>query len=503
MEVREFTLESEVVDADYDVVVYGDGGAPVIVFPEGDGTATSWENGGMTDALSELVDAGKAQLFCVDSADAGSWYAVELDPEYRLDNLKGYLRFVEEELLPFVAKTSGTDAAPILAGAGLGALNATLEVLRRPQIFGGLLALSGTYDVRAFVGVDPSAEWLAMSPVDLAAGLSDEGRDVLAQLPLAFVSGQDGSETGIESQRALDTLFAEAKIPATFEYWGYDVSHDWYWWQEEARQLLPSLLVPGGLTERVLVAAVSTAKAESDHANELLDAAGDEQASAQAALEAALADEKATSERSAAEDAVVAERQADEEKLRELAKAALAERDRIAAELEAANRANDEAWSVVNAAAAERSSAEWIAGEARAAAAAAEATRAAAEARVAAADAAVTEATDAAVRATAALAEAQGRYDAQRAELAAAEDAKPEPVPEPQPKPVEEPAPAEAAPAKAAPAKPAAKKAPARKPAAKKASTARKAPAKKPAARKPAASSKKAASPKSDPAAEK
>jgi hypothetical protein len=87
---------------------------------------------------------------------------------------------------------------------------------------------------------------------------------------MAFVCGQEPSEGGIDTQRALADALDEKSINATFEYWGYDVSHAWHWWLEETRQMLPAVLKVGGLEERRLTADLSYAKVEAEHAREVL-----------------------------------------------------------------------------------------------------------------------------------------------------------------------------------------------------------------------------------------
>lgn len=135
------TLQSKDLSRAIEVEVYGDAGQPVIVLPEGDSSFASWSEGGMIDALAPLVDSGMMRLVCTDSVDLMGWYSRYAVPEYRLSNIKNFFKFVEKDLLPFVAATCGDDRPPVLAGAGMGALNACVLMLSRPQLFGGLLAL--------------------------------------------------------------------------------------------------------------------------------------------------------------------------------------------------------------------------------------------------------------------------------------------------------------------------------------------------------------------------
>lgn len=385
METKDFTLHRDGVDGDFDVTLYGTAGRPVIAFPEGDSSCASWEEGGMVDALAGLIDAGRVRLFCVDSADGASWYAGYAPTDYRIASLGGYFDLVENELCQLVRDEAPGAGAPIVAGAGLGALNATIAMLRKPSIYGGLLALSGTYDAAWVVGDAMSDAWRAFSPVDLVRGLGDNPLlvEALSGLQLAFVCGTGAGEEGGETQRTLQGELASAGVGATFEYWGADVDHSWGWWQEEARQLLPCLLEKDGLQRRHAASVVGDARAAAQSASADLAGAGErlEQAKERLAqMHDALA---AAEERTKFEQQSVAEHAKEAERLAAVAHDAWAEKDRIAALLEDAIRKGNEAQVEADRAAAELSSAQWIAGEAEAAVSSARSEQAAAEDEVA------------------------------------------------------------------------------------------------------------------------
>lgn len=384
MLVKDYTLHGEGANRDFDLVVYGSKGQPVIAFPEADASCVCWENNGMVAALADLIEAGTIQLFCVDSLDDESWHATGALDEYRRQNLADWFDFIEHELLAFVGTTSTSRRRPLLVGAGMGAMNVTVALLRKPAAYAGLLALSGTYDVRALVGDWAVPEWLAFSPVDLVANL-DPASDVVKALKdgqLAFVSGQEGSETGAWSQSLLEERMAALGIDATFELWGYDVSHDWCWWQEMCRQLLPCLLKRNGLEQRRLTARVSRTEVEAQHAEEVLAAREAELAIVEASLSQTKGEVKVTTARQEAEEHVVLEHERELKRLADLATEAWAERDRIAQLLAHANDAGNEAQAKADAAAEALSEAEWIAGEAKGAAERAAAEHAAAKERV-------------------------------------------------------------------------------------------------------------------------
>ena len=58
-----------------EMVVFGHAGAKVLVFPTSQGRFYEWEDRGMIGALSEHINNGWVQVYCVDSIDSESWYA--------------------------------------------------------------------------------------------------------------------------------------------------------------------------------------------------------------------------------------------------------------------------------------------------------------------------------------------------------------------------------------------------------------------------------------------
>ena len=59
---------------------------------------------------------------------------------------------------------------------------------------------------------------------------------------VAFFTFKYGKIDWLESTRWLDTVCRSKGIPTRFEYWGYDVNHDWPWWFKMVRTYLPWLL---------------------------------------------------------------------------------------------------------------------------------------------------------------------------------------------------------------------------------------------------------------------
>ena len=60
---------STVLGREMEFKVYGNAGVPVLALPARGGRFYDWENNGMPDAIAQLLNEGKVQLFCADAVD--------------------------------------------------------------------------------------------------------------------------------------------------------------------------------------------------------------------------------------------------------------------------------------------------------------------------------------------------------------------------------------------------------------------------------------------------
>lgn len=134
------------------VLVFGHAGTRAIVFPTRCGRFYDFENFGMVEACREALEAGRVQLFCVDSYDEQSVYAGWMRPADRMPCHQRYEQYLLDEVLPFTRHQNPAPGDKALAiGCSLGAWHALNLAARHPWHFNRVLALSGRYDLtRAF-----------------------------------------------------------------------------------------------------------------------------------------------------------------------------------------------------------------------------------------------------------------------------------------------------------------------------------------------------------------
>jgi esterase/lipase superfamily enzyme len=97
--------------------------------------------------------------------------------------------------------------------------------------------MSGTYDMRRFLGGGMSAELYEASPVHFVPDLEGPRLEALRKRFVLLASGEGRAEDIGESWRVAQILGAKG-IPNRVDSWGPDWPHDWPTW----RRMLPQYL---------------------------------------------------------------------------------------------------------------------------------------------------------------------------------------------------------------------------------------------------------------------
>src|SRR5258708_19616501 len=137
------------LERDMELLVFGHAGARVLVFPTSMGRFFQWEDTGMVAELSEHLERGWIQLFCVDSVDGESWYAKWKPPAERAWRQEQYDRYILNEVLPF-AKQLNSNPFLMSAGTSFGAYHAANFASRHPELPHRPIALTLFYYITQF-----------------------------------------------------------------------------------------------------------------------------------------------------------------------------------------------------------------------------------------------------------------------------------------------------------------------------------------------------------------
>ncbi len=226
------------------VIAYGHLGRPVLVFPSEQGRAWDFENNGMVGAVTDLIDAGRVKLYCVDSYDAASWSNRDVPVEERARRHNAYESWLIDQVVPWIHSDCGGPVEIATLGCSLGAFHAANSALKRADLFPLAMCFSGTYDPSDLHGWgERGDEAYFNNPFDYVAHLHGEHLDWLrGRVSLLLVCGQGQWEdtTGsLESTKRFAALLAERSIRHELDLWGHDVPHDWPSWRAQLAHHLP------------------------------------------------------------------------------------------------------------------------------------------------------------------------------------------------------------------------------------------------------------------------
>ena len=214
---------------DMDLLVFGHGGARVVVYPTSMGRFFEWEDRGMIGALAEHLERGWLQLLCVDSVDAESWYARGKHPVQMAERQEQYERYVLDEVLPLSWSRNPTPYL-ITTGASFGAYHAAALAFRHPHVVNRMLGMSGLYDIREQTGAYYDGRIHAHNPSDFVRHEHDPWRlDALRRQDIILVTGRDDSFR--QNNEWLSQILWERGVGNALRLWdGW--AHDWPWWRQ-------------------------------------------------------------------------------------------------------------------------------------------------------------------------------------------------------------------------------------------------------------------------------
>jgi esterase/lipase superfamily enzyme len=242
MRVSKVPFQSQILNRQMPVAIYGHFGVPVVVFPTANQDFEEYERQGMIECLGEFIDQGMVKLYCVSAINGESWMNRKISPAERAFRQALYDRHVTEELVPLIYRDCMAKSLPIATvGSSFGAYHAANELLKHPEIFRWCIGMSGIYDMTAYFEGQYDQNCFENNPCDYIPRLSDGPRlRALQQCSINIICGQ-GPWERVEWSKQLPQTLARKGIDHNFDLWGHDVAHDWPWWKIQLRLYFPRL----------------------------------------------------------------------------------------------------------------------------------------------------------------------------------------------------------------------------------------------------------------------
>jgi len=235
--VREYKKsDSSRLDREMELLLFGHAGLPVVVFPTSGGRFFEFEDRGMVEAIAPRIEAGQLQLFCLDSVDMESWYNQSVPPRGRIVRHMQYEEYVLGEVVPLI-RQKNSDPRLTALGCSFGGYHAVNIALRHPDVFTGLLSLSGAFDLSSFLHGYYDQDCYYNLPTHYLPNLTDPWfLDRYRRGNYVLATGWD--DHCLAQNQILDGIMNAAGIPHKLHIWDAENSHDWPTWQRMVQQYL-------------------------------------------------------------------------------------------------------------------------------------------------------------------------------------------------------------------------------------------------------------------------
>ncbi|NPV10324.1 MAG: esterase family protein [Ignavibacteria bacterium] len=233
------------LEKEMELKVYGHFGKPLVIFPCQDGRFYDAENFGMIDSIAHLIESGKIKVFTVDGIDWESWTNQNIHPSQRGYRYEQYNKYIVNEVGSFIRNHCKDQTIKCIStGASMGAYHAANFFFKHPYLFDGVIALSGIYHLRMFIGDYYDNYVYFNSPLHFLPNLNDPWiLELYKQSKIVICCGQGAwEEEMLQDTLALKRILEVKKIPAWIDIWGYDVNHDWPWWNNQLPYFLEKIL---------------------------------------------------------------------------------------------------------------------------------------------------------------------------------------------------------------------------------------------------------------------
>ncbi len=227
---------SNALGRDMEMLVFGHGGPPLLVFPTSMGRFFEYEDRGMVGALAEKVEHGWAQLFCVDSVDSESWYNRWAHPRFRVQRHMAYERYIIDDVLPLI-RSKNQSHSLTATGCSFGGYHCVNFALRHPDLVTRVVSMSGAFDIHQFLDGYYDDDCYFNCPVDYVRNMSDSWYlDRYRRMGIVLATGE-WDICRAENER-LSGLLNDRGVPHQLDIWGDGTRHDWPWWQRMAVKFL-------------------------------------------------------------------------------------------------------------------------------------------------------------------------------------------------------------------------------------------------------------------------
>jgi esterase/lipase superfamily enzyme len=220
-----FKWHSPYLGHGFQMLVFGERGMPVVLFPTSMGSYTEYRDRGMVEAAHWFVQQGLIRIYCPDSINGESWYNAGVAPSVRVLNHTRYEETILREVVDRARQETGYDRV-VMAGCSFGGYHAANFSFRHPEMVRYLFTMSGLFDISFRLDGYYDDSVYFNNPVDYMGDNEDPGL-----WEMGIVLGAAETDICRGDNERFSGLLTTKGIPHWLDIQP-GTTHDWPTWRE-------------------------------------------------------------------------------------------------------------------------------------------------------------------------------------------------------------------------------------------------------------------------------
>lgn len=220
---------TQYLDRDFEMLVFGHSGYPVILFPTSKARYYENKDFKLIDSAAHLIDSGKIKIYCPDGIDSESWYNYAIHPADRVKTHIGYENVILNDVIEFAKYETGKNRVAV-GGCSFGAYHAANLAFRHPDKVSYIISMGGSFNIKQFIMGYYDDNCYFNNPPDYLPNLNEEW--YLNNIKkMGIVLGTGEHDMCLDENIKLSQILNQKGI----EHWldiRQGAGHDWQWWRE-------------------------------------------------------------------------------------------------------------------------------------------------------------------------------------------------------------------------------------------------------------------------------
>lgn len=239
MQKETFSWFSPALQKEMPIASYGHYGFSLLLVPTAAADYLEYERFQLIDSLAPFIDSGKMRVFSINSINDESWLNKPMEGSHKGIRHNQFNSYVFNEVVPFLKNNTSSETPIYTCGASFGALHSMNLFLKRPDLFDGVIAMSGVYDLTEYSDGFFDEQVYFNSPQHYVPNLNDEWylNNIRESQHIHILTGS-GDYEDPEGSRKFSDVLHQKQIPHSLDIWGTEWKHDWPTW----RAMLPVYL---------------------------------------------------------------------------------------------------------------------------------------------------------------------------------------------------------------------------------------------------------------------